>query len=146
MAARTFLVAAATSCPATRTVPASALSNVARTFTVVVLPAPLGPSMEKTDPAATSKSMPSSTTLSPYALRSPETAIAVLFMPPLSPPGLPPACHAPDTTTDMAFHPIAAGRSGALAAAGGLRLDHVQHLPAEIDQVHVIARELHIVE
>jgi transcriptional activator len=46
-------------------IPAPAFSNVVRTFTVVVLPAPFGPSMEKTDPAVTSKSIPSRTTLSP---------------------------------------------------------------------------------
>ena len=90
MTERTSLVPVITSYPATRTVPASAFINVVRTFTVVVLPAPFGPSMEKTDPAATSKSMPSSTTLSPYAFRSPETAITELVMPPRSPPGLSP--------------------------------------------------------
>src|SRR5262245_55477194 len=44
-------------------------------FTVVVLPAPLGPSSEKIVPAATLRSMPSSTTLSPNDLRSPAAVI-----------------------------------------------------------------------
>jgi len=87
MTERTSFVAVATSCPATRTVPASAFSNVVRMLTVVVLPAPFGPSMENTDPSATSKSMPSSTTLSPYALRSPVTAIADFVMPSTMPSG-----------------------------------------------------------
>ena len=52
MAARTALVSVATSCPATRTVPPSAFINVVSTFTVVVLPAPFGPSREKIVPAA----------------------------------------------------------------------------------------------
>jgi hypothetical protein len=53
-------------------------------------------------PAGTSRSMPSSTILSPYAFRSPETAIAEVLMPPLSAPPLTRPCHAPDTTTDTA--------------------------------------------
>jgi len=51
IAARTALASVATSCPATRTVPPSAFINVVSTFTVVVLPAPFGPSREKTVPA-----------------------------------------------------------------------------------------------
>ena len=43
---------------------------------MVVLPAPFGPSRAKIVPSATSRSMPSSTTLSPYDLRSPPTMIA----------------------------------------------------------------------
>ncbi len=80
MTVRTALGSVATSCPATRTVPPSALINVVSTFTVVVLPAPFGPSREKTVPAGTSRSMPSRTILSPYAFRSSETAIAELLM------------------------------------------------------------------
>src|SRR6185437_12642969 len=56
--------------------PASAGSRVERIRTVVVLPAPLGPSSEKTAPSAMSRSIPSRTTVSPYAFRSPATAIA----------------------------------------------------------------------
>ena len=44
--------------------------------TTVVLPAPLGPSRAKTVASGTSRSMPSSTTLSPKDLRSPEAQIA----------------------------------------------------------------------
>ena len=91
MAARTALVSVATSCPATRAVPPSAFINVVSTLTVVVLPAPLGPSREKTVPASTSRSMPSRTILSLYAFRSPEAAIAELLMGPDSWPGPPPA-------------------------------------------------------
>ena len=42
--------------------------------TVVVFPAPLGPSSASTVPAATSRSTPSSTVVDPYAFRSPDTA------------------------------------------------------------------------
>jgi hypothetical protein len=45
-------------------------------WTVVVLPAPLGPSSAKIVPSATSRSMPSSTALSPNDLRSPVARIA----------------------------------------------------------------------
>src|SRR5215813_15175805 len=101
--------------PATRTIPASAFINVVSTFTVVVFPAPFGPSREKTVPAGTSRSMPSSTVLSPNAFRSPETAIAEVVMRPPSAPGLTPACHAPDTATDTAFHLVAPGQGSAEA-------------------------------
>src|SRR5215831_17258351 len=106
------------SCPATRTVPASAFINVVSTFTVVVLPAPFGPTREKTVPAPTSRSMPSSTVLSPNAFRSPETAIAEVVMRPASAPGLTPTCHAPDTTTDTASYLVAPGQGGARPAQG----------------------------
>ncbi|MDF2739452.1 MAG: hypothetical protein K0S88_818, partial [Actinomycetia bacterium] len=43
---------------------------------MVVLPAPFGPSSEKTVPSGTSRSMPSSTSWSPNDLRSPVAAIA----------------------------------------------------------------------
>ena len=56
-----------------RAVPRSALMSVDRMRTVVVLPAPLGPSMAKMVPAGTSKSIPSSTTVPPNALPSPVT-------------------------------------------------------------------------
>src|SRR5262245_45656170 len=120
MTARTALVSVATSWPATRTVPPSAFINVVSTFTVVVLPAPFGPSREKTVPAGTSRSMPSSTVLSPNAFRSPETAIAEVVMQPPSAPGLTPACHAPDTTTDTAFHLVAPGQGGTQTADSAL--------------------------
>jgi len=79
---------AAMSCPATCTVPPSAFTSVVSTLTVVVFPAPFGPSREKTVPAGTSRSMPSRTILSPYAFRSPEAAMAELLMRPPSAPGL----------------------------------------------------------
>src|SRR5207245_9721095 len=79
-------------------------------FTVVVLPAPFGPSREKTVPARTSRSMPSSTVLSPYAFRSPATAITELVMRPLSAPSLTRPCHASDTTTDTAFYLVVPGQ------------------------------------
>ena len=79
IAARTALVSVATSWPATRTVPPSAFINVVSTLIAVVLPAPFGPSRAKIVPAATSRSMPSRTTLSLYAFRSPEAAIAELI-------------------------------------------------------------------
>jgi len=47
-------------------------------WTVVVLPAPLGPSRAKMVPSGTIRSMPSSTTLSPKDFCSPVTAIAGL--------------------------------------------------------------------
>ena len=47
-------------------------------WTVVVLPAPLGPSRAKMVPSWTTRSMPSSTTLSPKDFCSPVTAIAGL--------------------------------------------------------------------
>src|SRR5215470_11845845 len=106
------------SCPATRTVPASAFINVVSTFTVVVFPAPFGPSREKTVPAGTSRSMPSSTVLSPNAFRSPETAIAEFLMRPPSALGLTPTCHGPDTTTDTAWKQAFVGSDHARCAAG----------------------------
>src|SRR5580693_9869492 len=113
MTVRTALGSVATSCPATRTVPPSALVNVVSTFTVVVLPAPFGPSREKTVPAGTSRSMPPSTILSPYVFRSPETAIAEVLMRPLSAPGLSRPCHAPVMTTDTVFYLVAPGQGTA---------------------------------
>jgi hypothetical protein len=53
----------ATSNPFTVATPPSARSNVVKMLMTVVLPAPLGPSREKTAPRATVKSMPSSTTV-----------------------------------------------------------------------------------
>src|SRR5438067_9862610 len=50
--------------------------RVDRIRTVVVFPAPFAPSREKTVPDGTCRSMPSSTTWSPKALRSPAAAIA----------------------------------------------------------------------
>src|SRR4051812_5348591 len=68
------------SCPATWTVPPSAGIRVDRIWTVVVLPAPFGPSREKIVPSGTARSTPSSTTLSPYDLCSPFAAMAKFVM------------------------------------------------------------------
>src|SRR5215471_7867841 len=76
IAARTELASAATSCPATCTSPPSAGIRVDRMCTVVVLPAPLGPSRANIVPSRTTRSMPSSTTLSPKDFCNPVTAIA----------------------------------------------------------------------
>ncbi len=76
IAARTRSGAAATSCPATSARPPSAGTSVERMLTVVVLPAPFGPSRAKTEPAGMRRSMPSRTVLSPYALRRPVVVIA----------------------------------------------------------------------
>jgi DNA-binding SARP family transcriptional activator len=80
MAARTASGSAATSCPPTVTVPASAVISVDRICTAVVLPAPFGPSSEKIVPAGMCRSMPSRTTCSPNCLRSPVTPMAVVPM------------------------------------------------------------------
>src|SRR5215469_5011404 len=76
IAARTPLGSVARSCPATWISPALAVIRVDRMCTIVVLPAPLGPSSEKMVPSGTVRSMPSSTTLSPNDLRSPVTEMA----------------------------------------------------------------------
>jgi hypothetical protein len=55
----------ATLYPCTQAVPPSALSNVDKIFTTVVLPAPLEPSRAKMVPEATLKSMPRDTVWSP---------------------------------------------------------------------------------
>src|SRR5215471_17684511 len=78
MAARTESASAATSWPATCTSPPSARIRVDKMCTVVVLPAPFGPSRAKIVPCRTVRSMPSSTTLSPKDFCSPVTAIAGL--------------------------------------------------------------------
>jgi hypothetical protein len=61
----------------TLAVPASAGINVERIRTVVVLPAPFGPSRAKTSPVLMVRSTPSRTPRSPYALRRPDAETAV---------------------------------------------------------------------
>ena len=83
---RTACGSRATSWPRTRAVPPSAGSSVARIETVVVLPAPLGPSSAVTVPAGTVRSRPSSTVWSPYRLgvrrpRSPGVGLAGMIAP-----------------------------------------------------------------
>jgi hypothetical protein len=62
--------------PSTLTSPASRLRYPSRISTIVVLPAPLGPSRPKTSPLSTLKSTPRTASTAPYALRSPLTVIA----------------------------------------------------------------------
>src|SRR6516162_2728936 len=81
----------ATSNPATHARPRSGLSNVARIRTIVVFPAPLGPSTPSTPPAGNSRSTPSSAATGPKRLPSPSAtiaapAIACLLAPPASHP------------------------------------------------------------
>ena len=66
----------ATSNPATSASPASAEIKVEMMWIAVVLPAPFGPSRANTEPAGTSRSIPSRTTCLPYDLRRPRTRIA----------------------------------------------------------------------
>src|SRR5262245_4318697 len=76
MRARTFSGFRATSSPSTLARPPSGGSRVVNTRTVVVLPAPFGPSRPKTVAGGTSKSTPSSATTSPKRFSRPATAIA----------------------------------------------------------------------
>ena len=75
IAARTAFGSRVTSWPATRAVPPSGASSVARMRTVVVFPAPFGPSSASTSPGWTCRSMPFSTRVSPKAFVSPSTSI-----------------------------------------------------------------------
>src|SRR4051812_43200867 len=63
----------ATSTPRTDTSPPSGSRSPSRISTVVVLPAPFGPSRPKISPLATSKSMPATAWTSPYRLVRPRT-------------------------------------------------------------------------
>jgi hypothetical protein len=65
MLRRTSARPVTTSCPATLAVPASGLVSVVRMRTVVVLPAPFGPSSENTLPLGTRRSTPVSTCTEP---------------------------------------------------------------------------------
>src|SRR5205823_13457564 len=65
-----------TSIPPTTAWPSSALRRPSRISTVVVLPAPLGPSNPKISRSLTRKEMPSTATRLPYRFRSPSTTIA----------------------------------------------------------------------
>ena len=78
--ARTASGSSARSWPATWIQPASAPISVERICTIVVLPAPFGPSSANTLPSATSRSTPSSTTCSPKDLRSPVAVMAERVM------------------------------------------------------------------
>src|SRR3954453_4829371 len=63
----------ATSTPRTIARPPSGSRSPSRISTVVVLPAPFGPSSPKISPLATSKSMPATAWPSPYRLVRPRT-------------------------------------------------------------------------
>src|SRR4029450_10196586 len=73
---RTARASVTTSKPATRARPASGASSVARIRTMVVLPAPFGPSSASTLPAGSSRSTPSSARTSPKRLPRPSARIA----------------------------------------------------------------------
>ncbi len=73
---RTRAGSCATSWPATKALPSSASSSVARMRTAVVLPAPLGPSTPCTVPGRTARSTPSSAWVFPKRLRRPRASIA----------------------------------------------------------------------
>jgi hypothetical protein len=66
----------ATSKPATCAVPLVGIDSVVIMRTVVVLPAPFGPSMEKTVPAGTEKLTPSTAVKSPKVLTRSTASIA----------------------------------------------------------------------
>src|SRR5438874_10944944 len=72
----TFWGSRRTSIPHARARPSSALRRTSRISTVVVLPAPLGPSNPKISRSLTRKEMPSTATRLPYRLRSPSTTVA----------------------------------------------------------------------
>ena len=73
---RTASGSATTSNPATRAVPLVGMLSVVIIRTVVVLPAPLGPSIEKTVPAGTEKLTPSTAVKSPNFLTRSTASIA----------------------------------------------------------------------
>ena len=85
IAARTPSGSARRSWPATRSSPASAGSSVVRIRTIVVLPAPFGPSSAKIVPSSTVTSTWSSTRFSPNDLRTPVAMIAGVMPGPFGP-------------------------------------------------------------
>src|SRR3954449_10299914 len=76
MRERSCAASRTTSRPATRALPASGERSVERMRTVVVLPAPLGPSTPRTVPGAASSSTPSSARTAPNDFTRPLTSIA----------------------------------------------------------------------
>ena len=76
---RTCCGCVATSKPATRAVPESARSRVARMRTAVVLPAPFGPSTPSTEPSRAARSMPASAWVSPKRLVRPSASMAFVM-------------------------------------------------------------------
>ena len=73
---RTAAGSASTSCPATRAVPRVGFVSVVIIRTVVVFPAPLGPSSPSTVPRGTAKLTSSTASVSPNSLTSPSASIA----------------------------------------------------------------------
>src|SRR5579875_798500 len=71
-----------TSWPATRAIPEVGCASVHKILIVVDLPAPFGPRKPNVSPAATSKSMPRTASISPYRLVSPLTRTAGCRSPP----------------------------------------------------------------
>src|SRR4051812_5473353 len=76
MRRRTARGCAITSMPATSAEPESGFRRVLSTRTMVVLPAPLGPSRPSTVPLGTVRSTPSSAVTLPYVLTSPRAEMA----------------------------------------------------------------------
>src|SRR6516225_4640897 len=91
MLRRTVSRSLTTSCPATLAEPEVGSARVHRILIVVDLPAPFGPRKPKVSPAATSKPMPRTASISPYLLVSSLTEIAgvTLARPPPLPRHLP---------------------------------------------------------
>src|SRR5262249_58447638 len=75
------------SVPSTETSPLSRRRYPSRISTVVVLPAPFGPSIANTSPWKISRSTPSTAIVSPYDLRSPLTRTLVVESMPLASAG-----------------------------------------------------------
>ena len=76
MRARRAAPASAQLCPSTRTVPAVASWRPSRISTVVVFPAPLGPSSPRHVPAGTEKDTPSTAVTSSKRFTRPSTEMA----------------------------------------------------------------------
>src|SRR5215472_5039678 len=112
------------SVPSTVTSPPSRRRYPSRISTVVVLPAPFGPSSANTSPWLMSRSTPSTATVSPYDLRSPLTrTLVVESMKQASGPAGPgPTTGRPDPPSTVRWT-----RSGLLHAADGVGqgVDHV---------------------
>src|SRR5207342_1815748 len=129
MAARTASGSAARSWPATRISPPSAPIRVDRICTMVVFPAPLGPSSEKIVPSATVRSMPSSTTLSPNDFRSPVAEIAVRVA--VIVVVIPPPFKVQSRDSGAADHDVA-------VAGAGAHLDGLVGRPGAVGGVQVV--------
>ena len=76
MCERSSCASFVTSNPATVARPASGFCSVVRIWTVVVFPAPFGPSTPSTVPSGTLSDIPSSAVTLPYLLTSPSATMA----------------------------------------------------------------------